>query len=215
MKKTINKIREKLKYYPVSWIIINRLARLGIEIRPFYLIKEKLNRNLKKKFNQGFEEYSCRYLNEDEIKLIANIKGHYISKKILLSWLKRGNKCLVLTCEEKLVAFTWFNLDKIDSIFMKRKLKPNEAYVFDAFTLESFRGKGLAPYLRYQIYKALVNKKKNVFYSVSEYFNKPAVQLKKKLNGEFLGLYIYLRIFDKWDKSFCLMKYNSNLDIKK
>jgi hypothetical protein len=54
-----------------------------------------------------------------------------------------------------MAAFTWVDLDEFGMSCSRFPLNSNEAYLFDAYTLPLFRGKNMAPCLRYHVYKEL------------------------------------------------------------
>ncbi len=90
-------------------------------------------------------------------------------------------------------------------------LEENEAYLFDAYTLLSFRGQGLAPYVRYQCYKELRKMEKTRLYSISLSFNRQSINFKKKLNAKFIQLSLFVSIFQKWRFTLPLKTYHEDL----
>ena len=64
------------------------------------------------------------------------------------------------------------------------QLKSDEAYLWNMYTMESFRGMNIAPYLRYKSYEVLKGMGRDKLYSISEYFNTPAIKFKLKLNAK-------------------------------
>ena len=71
----------------------------------------------------------------------------------------------------------------------------------------SYRGKGIAPYIRYQLYKELTKLGRNKLYSISDFFNAPAIKFKKKLNAKSHKLILFIEIFNKWRFSLLIKKY--------
>jgi hypothetical protein len=63
--------------------------------------------------------------------------------------------------------------------------------------MKAFRGKNLAPYLRYKSYDILKKMGRSKIYSVSAFFNSSAVRYKEKLNAKNLKLALYIEIFKK------------------
>ena len=78
--------------------------------------------------------------------------------------------------------------------------------LFDAYTLDSFRGKGIAPYIRYQLYKELEKTGRMTLYSISERFNLSSIRFKKKLNARLVGQGLCVVLFKKWRFSTRLKK---------
>jgi hypothetical protein len=77
-------------------------------------------------------------------------------------------------------------------------LKSNEAYLTDMFTVEGFRGKNLAPFLRYKSYEMLKEMGRDTFYSISISFNTPAVRYKEKLEAKKVNLILLIQLFRKF-----------------
>lgn len=94
-------------------------------------------------------------------------------------------------------------------VFRKRafELQPNEGYLHSMYTFEAYRGKNLAPYLRYHSYEFLEKEGVDTFYSVSEYFNKSTIKFKKKLNSKPKKLILSVVIFKKLTFNISLKKY--------
>ena len=77
------------------------------------------------------------------------------------------------------------------------------------YVYENYRGKGIAPYLRYQCYKLLEKEGVNTFYSISEYFNFSAIKYQKKFNAKPLELCLSIKLFKINIWNFTLKKYYS------
>jgi GNAT superfamily N-acetyltransferase len=88
-----------------------------------------------------------------------------------------------------------------------RKLKPEEAYLFAAYSDPEYRGQNLAPTLRAASYKALRDMGASTFYSHSEYFNLPARRFKQKVGGIEKDLQIELGLFKKWNRTITVWRY--------
>ena len=83
-------------------------------------------------------------------------------------------------------------------------LKQGEAYLFDAWTLMQYRGKKVAPYLRYQTYKAMAKRGVANFYSISELVNSSTRKFKNKLHAREIEFAVYVCIFNR------ISEYNCN-----
>ena len=186
---------------------IENFVKIGIKIDLYYIYLEEItNRNMQH-IEKGFEEYSFHHLGPQDMKIIDSIQnGGWNSEKKLRKKLKKGNICLGIKHADKLVAYSWYTLKKCSFKGKKYKLKDNEAYLFDMYTLPSYRGKGIAPYLRYQAYRELEKLGRKKLYSCTTYFNIPAMRFKEKLNAKKTELCLKIR-FRKWDINKRLRKY--------
>lgn len=97
----------------------------------------------------------------------------------------------------QVVAYSWFNLNRCQYQNFGFQLNGNEAYLCDARTFQKYRGKNIAPYLRYQIYKELARLGRSKFYSFTIGVNKSSVRFKEKLGAKPLKLYLYIELFKK------------------
>ena len=153
--------------------------------------------------NHDFSEYHVEFLHLSDTIEIAELSN----SKSRLKRLKEGKKCLVARYHGNLAAFSWYDLESCHSSLYKFKLNEGEAYLFDAYTLKPFRGKDLACYLRFELYQELEGIGRNNLYSITEYFNKPAVRFKNKLNAKPLILGINIKLFKKWSRSWKIKGY--------
>jgi ribosomal protein S18 acetylase RimI-like enzyme len=86
-------------------------------------------------------------------------------------------------------------------------LKNNEAYLWNMYTKESYRGRNLAPYLRYKSYEMLKEMGRDVIYSISDSFNTPAIKFKEKLNAEEVKHILYVKLFKCKARGFVLKSW--------
>jgi len=196
-KKLIYKIRHGM----ILNVIIRRLDKIGIEINPFYWIREAVDPKSLENIKGKFKDYTFNFFGPEEMKIIGQFpdRSRGLREEKLIERLDEGKKCFGAKFKGEIAAFTWFNFNECTFPHCYAQLKQGEAYLFDMFVHPKFRGKNLAPYLRYQQYLALQEMGIKSLYSVSEYFNKPAVNFKKKLNANFLEAIWYIKLFNKWE----------------
>lgn len=145
----------KVRYSSFLRIIFDAVAKTGIRITPYYLLMEGLFGNTIPHLETGFTQYEIGFLGPEDLASMASIPGRNISEVQLRDRMRKGKKCLAAKFKNEIIAFTWCGFDECASKYFRFTLKDNEAYLFDAYTLMKFRGKGVAPYLRYQLYKEL------------------------------------------------------------
>jgi len=202
----IRRISDKFRHGLVLQAIRNKLAGVGIELTPFYWVQEGINPTEVPVIKGTISEYMVRFLEDEEMKIIVE-KARGYSEEELLSWLNEGRRCLALLHFENIASFMWINLKECKFKPIAMHLNEDEAYLTDMHTLESYRGKNLAPYLRYQSYDILKNMGRNKIYSVSEFFNSSAIKYKHKLNARNLKLVLFIQLFNKLKWSFTLKTY--------
>lgn len=198
----INRIQHRL----IIQVIRNQLARIGIEITPFYLVQNGAYITEIPKIKGDEDDYSCGFLDEEDIRNIEyEGRGYAIEK--LLSYLQTGKKCYGIKKGNQVAAFVWIDFEECNFKPKRFTLQKNEAYLFDAYTMESLRGMNIAPYMAYHCYNDLKALGRNTLYSISEYFNHSAIKYKKKLGAKNLELYLYLGLFNRFNRLFLLRSY--------
>jgi hypothetical protein len=204
------KVKYKMRYGLTLRSILLNLKKIGIEIIPYYLFQEsKKYASLPDCYGDP-SEYSLELFGTDRINILGTlIKGFNLKESI--EYLESGDLCLVLKYRSEIAAFTWTSFNEIRYCATHIKIKNNEGWLSAMYTVDSFRGRNLAPFLRYKSYELLNEMGRDVFYSVSEYFNTPAVKFKEKLNAKKLKLILFIRLFKKMRISFTL-KSNVNTD---
>lgn len=203
------KIAKGRRYGTLSFSLQRRLYRIGININPFYLVKESQSETVIPILNDNLEDYRFEFLTSEDMKKIGQtdfIRGQEAQYN---EWLKKGWKCLGAKHLGKVVAYTWVNLEECHFSGHRFTLKENEAYLFNMYTAVSFRGKNIAPYLRYETYKALKKMGRDTYFSISELFNKPSIIFKQKLDAKFLKKILYIELFKKIRLRITLKTYNN------
>ncbi len=202
LKRVLNRIR----YGLVLQTIRGLLRRIGIDFSPFYLFLEGADFSIIPEIKEKDLVYTVGLLEPEDMKMIGNVqKG--LSDEKLTTLLEEGAKCIAIKDKGEIVAFTWISFDEVLLHSTVMKLKNDEAYLWNMYTIESHRGKNLAPYLRYKSYEILKDLGRVRLYSASDFFNSPAVRFKEKLNAKKLKLILFIKIFNRFQWSFTLKSY--------
>lgn len=201
----LSRTRTKIRYYKkgLPWyafalrLWIDALSQAGLRIEPYHLFLEGLASA--PRGDRGFENYDVGFLLAEDMREIALIPGRNFTYDELLARLNEGKRCLGIKYEGRIAAFTWCDftacLFEDDRLF---PLRDDEACLFDAFTLEAFRGHDLAPFMRYRCYQELAKIGRTRCFSVTVLFNAPAVRFKEKLNAKVIELWILIEVFKRW-----------------
>ncbi len=208
-KSFLKRYKKTIRFGLIFQTLRHKLIEHGIEITPYYLMHEGIkNVTTIPGINGNPDEYSLEFLRPEDMKPGAADGGLPVEKSNLL--LDSGQKCIGLKHSGEVAAYMWINFDEIDFASLKIPLKKNEAYLWEMRTIESFKGKNLAPYLRYKSYEILKEMNRESLYSVSVCFNTPTIKFKKKLNAQKLKLILYIQLFNKFHRSFTLKSYRNN-----
>ena len=204
--------------YRIKWItniikhglfwhgVRNNLAKVGLDFMPYYWVKEATNPVKPPEIRGEDKDFVISKFGESEINYIkTTIIG--IEQKDLIADLKNGEICIGLKNKDKIAAYMF--IKRRPFTFRKRtfNLQPSESYLHSMYTFEAYRGKNLAPYLRYHSYKYLENENINTYFSISEYFNKSTIRFKKKLNSMPVKLYLSVVLFKRWTLNFTLKRF--------
>lgn len=206
-------IGRRLRYSGLNRLLLEALAKVGGNFRPFVLFRESVFDSTVEDLVAEFDGYETKYLDADDmapIAALAELPGRDISENDLRQRLQAGNKCLAVINNGELMAFSWYDLTNCTFRGYPFALKANEAYLFDAYTFPPFRGKGLALYLRCRLYRELTSLGRDTFYSISERLNRPALKFKKKLKAQELITGVYVVLFFRWHFSVILKQHASD-----
>lgn len=189
----------------------NLLSRIGIDIHPYWIEKEDLSLCTNSISITNPQDYNISTLGYPELKKLADsIK--WVAPAI--PKYEAGNyRVIGLFQGSSLAAFTMAQFDHFEFKGKRFKLKSNEAYLENMYTFEDYRGKNLAPYLRYQCYLFLLEEGKNQFYSITQYFNKSSLKFKAKLKAEHLVLWLHIGLFKRFRRNFLLKKYTDQVPL--
>lgn len=197
----------KARHSSILRLVLDGLGRLGLRISPCYVILEGLHGGPIPELESGFDDCTMGFLGESDMDAMSRIPVRNFSRDELRRRLRDGMKCFGLKKDGELAAFTWCQFGECTHMGYRFSLKPNEAYFLDAFTLIEHRGKGYAPFVRYQCYKALNEIGVDRLYSISTYFNRPAIRFKLKLNAMILSMHLHIELVKRWRWTLQLRTY--------
>lgn len=181
-----------------------RLRKVGIDLHPCLLVREAIEADLPHVDIDPRFEFS--ELGEDDLPGIHNLRpGMSLDRYRRL--LTAGKLCFGLKDQGRLVAKMWIDLDEINSVLYSRPLAADEAYLFDAFSDEAYRGQNLAPFLRVKCYERIRSLGRTHIYSISDYTNTPARRFKQKLGSRDAVLILYWKVFGGSEHRWILKRY--------
>jgi hypothetical protein len=103
-----------------------------------------------------------------------------------------GCICVAAKHKGKIASYSWANQHYLIYKGKKIVLKQNEAYLFDARTYKAFRGKNLAPFVRYELYKLLRQRGVDRFLSITLLSNTASVRFKQKVGAKPIEMFLYV-----------------------
>ncbi|WP_337300157.1 hypothetical protein [Sediminicola sp. 1XM1-17] len=174
---------------------------------PYYWVKEEVHKCEEPSIKGDVSEYKLRHLSLEELILICKDIDNFILDDLIKDF-ENCDICLGLEKNREIAAYTCIGLNSFVFNHKKIEIKENEAYLFNMWTFHNFRGRNLAPFLRYKSYEMLNGMGRDTKYSITEYFNKSSIKFKKKLNSEHQRLYIYFELFGRIKKHYLIRTYN-------
>ncbi len=186
----------------------NLISRVGIDIEPYYWVKEGSIEFIPPIIKGNQLEFSLKKLNLAETKeALLNSSGMSSHIEKLKDNFENGQSCIALVHEDKIAAYMFIETNNFVYKHKNIILKEDEAYLLNMYTFESYRGKNLAPYIRYKSYEILNKQGINNIYSITQYFNKSSKKFKDKLNARNLNLFLSIELFNIWHKHFLIKSY--------
>jgi ribosomal protein S18 acetylase RimI-like enzyme len=190
----------------VTQRVIERLKRIGIHFNPYYLLREGV-RPHQTDWPELASEFPTSVLDPADAALITACHPHRHIDDVRAR-LDKGHLCIVLNHGTHIAGFTWADFDEVNDSACDYLLGSDEAYLYDAYIAPEHRGRGLAPYMRTESYRHLRQAGRHTFYSISDYFNTPAIRFKQKLNAEFARLYLQINVGSRELGQWCLRDYD-------
>jgi hypothetical protein len=194
----LNRLRQTVKQsqFLERWY---HLFKAILEVNLFYLVREGLSYEDGVDVKPKLDLYDVIFLKPSDMKAISTSPEVPQTEDALVKRLSEGCLCIGIKHYDEIAAYMWCNLRECDSLVMKFNLKADEAYLKDARTFSSYKGKSLAPYLRTELYKHLRQMGRTKFISLTSYFNTSAQRFKKKLNAKPQKLYVWFKFFMKYE----------------
>ncbi len=184
----------------------NNIARLGIDIMPYHWSKTTIQASESPIHKLNDLDLKIYVFGESEINFIKNtIIG--IEEKDFFQYLKNGETCIGLKHDDAIVAFLFIRKTSFNFRERQFNLGKNDSYIHSMYVFEKYRGKNIATYLRYQVFKLLEKENITSFYSITEYFNKSALKYQKKLNTQPEKLYLSLVLFRRKTMNFTIKSF--------
>lgn len=204
---TVKGIQQKYKDGIILNTIYRKLKKKKFEVHLYYLVQEGFFVEDAPKIKPKLKPLVSEFLKPSDIRIIASKAERDYPEEEMLKMLSDDCKCLGIKHKGEIVAYMWYDLQKCDTRLLSFQLKEDEAYLYSARTFSAYKGKSLAPYLRYELYKHLNQMGRTRLYSITSFSNIPAIMFKRKLNAKPLKLYLYIKVFNKYQFNIIIKKY--------
>ena len=184
----------------------NNFARIGVDIMPYYWFTTTLE-FIKPQNIKGEElDLKLSVFEKTEINTVKNAIIGIKEKKMLVD-LQNGDTCIGFKHGTEIVAYSFIRRKSFNFRNRYFHLDEKDCYFHSTYVFEKYRGKNIAPYLRYKCLSVLEKEDFRCYHSISEYFNKSAIKFQKKLNAKPAHLFLCIRLFKKVTWNFRLKSY--------
>jgi GNAT superfamily N-acetyltransferase len=191
-------VLERLRREPLAQLLLDGLGRFGLSIQPFYLFEESMPPGGPPAVDSPLSSAVVRPLGPADMESVSSIARSGLTAEFFQARLRNGNGCLGMFDGGQLIAFSWYDLQECNHEGWRFPLREDEAYLFDAFTLAHWRGRGVAPYLRYRVYRILAQAGRTRCFSVSIRTNRPAIRFKQKLGAKLVARGWVVTLLGRW-----------------
>lgn len=193
----LGRLQEKYREGTLWLYLRDRLAGLGLDVRLFYWVEERLQDIPRHSLDPSMEVFR---LGKADIEALPLDSGDRSSDQVTY-YLRRleleGMRCYGLRRGDDVLAFSWVNTHECHIDIHRCAMQEGEAYLYDMYTMKPYRGQGLAPVLRTCVATELGKEGFNRFYSVSELYNRPSIRFKHKLGAHFKSLHLVVNLFGR------------------
>ncbi len=200
IKRTVNRNPFLRRAYEKSRAVLN--------IVPFFLYQEGLSDEGRDKIKPELEPCQIISLGPEDLRAIAANPESEETEDLLRKRLARGLIGIGIKHHDEIVSYMWGNLRECDCNYIRFKLRDDEAYLSHARTLNAYRGKNLAPYLRAEFYERLRKTGRTRILSITDYLNSSARRFKEKLNAKPTKLYLTITLFERYRWTIRLKSYH-------
>ncbi|WP_420593064.1 GNAT family N-acetyltransferase [Robiginitalea biformata] len=195
----------RIRHGMILLSIRNLLLRLKININPYWIDREGLDLSAEPRLPEPPETYRLEAVPRKQLRPLFELLRYNLD--MLEDRPESPYEALGLYKGEELAAFTMMRYGQFELSGKKFLLSPGEAYLENMYTFENFRGKKLAPYLRYQCYKYLEGKGISRCYSGTQCLNTASRRFKAKLNIQHETLYLHIDLFKRFRRTYLLRRY--------
>ena len=144
----LERLRTRLRHGLMTQELLDRVARLGLRIYPYYLVRElPMERPDIDKLGTGLD---VRFLETSELSEVCELRNRPRDLDRLKGRLKEGN-CFGVWDGDRLVAYSWYSSGDVPTAFGGKSLCPlpeKGLYLYDAYVCPEYRGRRLARYER-------------------------------------------------------------------
>lgn len=188
-----SRFRNRLRFGLAMQEVLDRLARFGVVIYPYYFVYEPVRPRVGLERPEGLE---FRQIDPGTAHLLAHLPERPRAEEKIRSFMAYAT-CIAALERDEIVAYSWYTQQDLKGVAGAdpiAALPPDCAYLFDMFVCRRARGRQVAAQLRNHVHCLLSTKGVRHAISVSLLFNRSTRKFKAKLGAVETELRILLRI---------------------
>jgi hypothetical protein len=179
----LTRMKERLRYGLFRQEVLDRLARLGLIVYPYYLVREQAVEEPALDGDAGHVSFAK--LGPEHAPLVAGMACRPQDLQRVQARMGRTT-CYGVFCGDDLAAYNWAEFTSVSAPLTLRKLFPlgdHGAYLFDMYVARAHRGRRLAPWLRYMTYRQIMADGRDELYSATLAYNESSRRFKERLGA--------------------------------
>ena len=192
LKQRIRSLQVVFRYRILIHTLLGKLGSRGFLIVPFMISKNNCPSSSRDKCG----DIKSAWLSPEGLHLLPFGQGDPDS--VYRSRLNKGDRCCVVKIADRIIAYTWVDFHECNCYGRKITLKPNEAYLYDTWVLNRFRGRKIAAALWARCIDSLTQEGWTDIYVLTDYFNRPARKLLKRCGMKVVKIGICIQLFRRY-----------------
>jgi GNAT superfamily N-acetyltransferase len=188
-----SRFKSRLRFGLGTQEVLDRLARLGLVVYPYYFVDEPVQPRTQLEHAEGLE---FRRIDPDFASLLANLPERPRKETKIRSVMAFAT-CIAAMEHDEIVAYSWYTRHHLKGLAGGDPivaLPVDCAYLFDMFVCRHARGRQVAALLRNHVHGLLSAEGVRHAISVSLAFNRSTRKFKAKLGAVETELRVLLRI---------------------
>lgn len=203
--------RKSLANHLLFHKLLELLERAGILIEPYYFYEEHMTFHPGIPASRARDDYEFFEAEPADTPGLAAINLNKDTREEILNEFRLGRHCFALRLDGRIIASSWCDTNEIHFPPCRRDLMSDEAYIYRTEVLHPYRGCDVASYLRTRIYAHLASRGRELLYSYTDMFNRPAVRFKEKIGANVLFHGLSVRIPGLGAKNWVFHRRNSTM----
>jgi len=178
-----------------------------VQVIPYYIMEEVFIDHDEHNIIPRIEDLEITVLTRDDMTYLGNHEERSASTEQYNRMMDNGCICVAAKHKGEITSYSWADQHYLIYKGKTIVLKPDEAYLFDARTYKAFRGKNLAPYVRYELYKWLRQRGVYRFFSITLLSNTASMRFKQKVGAKPIEMFLYVGLLRKFHMHFHLRNF--------